>query len=144
MDIALECARLQHRLTMPPLEVEDFPDFYFPDCNAELEGSHGNGGDIVQEILSVASASNELATGQYSSYHENLWRSDQNYHQSSMNEVAAVAHDGRIDDARFLEVTDLEGELKAEKVVENLRGVKFSERYDLDQEVTRNCVPTLD
>ncbi|KAG6660012.1 hypothetical protein I3843_03G071100 [Carya illinoinensis] len=62
VDIALECARLQHRLSLPPLEVKDFPqaefgDFKMSQSTPVLESSET---DILQEILSVAQVSQEL------------------------------------------------------------------------------------
>ncbi|XP_022990012.1 NAC domain-containing protein 86-like [Cucurbita maxima] len=69
VDIALECARLQHRFTLPPLEVEGFPNSSYSDHfkmpqpvdPTMLGGSSETSTDILQEILSVAQASQELA-----------------------------------------------------------------------------------
>ncbi|XP_038875380.1 NAC domain-containing protein 86 [Benincasa hispida] len=69
VDIALECARLQHRFTLPPLEVEDYPQSGYsdhfktpqPTNPTMLGGSSEASTDILQEILSVAQASQELA-----------------------------------------------------------------------------------
>ncbi|CAK9311554.1 unnamed protein product [Citrullus colocynthis] len=69
VDIALECARLQHRFTLPPLEVEDYPHSGYsdhfktpqPTNPTMLGGSSEASTDILQEILSVAQASQELA-----------------------------------------------------------------------------------
>ncbi|XP_074570528.1 NAC domain-containing protein 54-like [Curcuma longa] len=55
-------SRLQHRLSLPPLEVEDFPHFDF-------EGSsniHNNNNALEEVLSSIASVSQELV--QYSSY----------------------------------------------------------------------------
>ncbi|CAI9110322.1 OLC1v1010325C1 [Oldenlandia corymbosa var. corymbosa] len=63
VDIALECARLQHRFTLPPLEVQDFQHAGFGDARMQPQSSYMHGSmqnhqqDIVQEILSVAQAS---------------------------------------------------------------------------------------
>jgi len=51
VDIALECARLQHRLSLPPLKVEDLPQ----DVSLD-DVSNPNEVDILQEFLSVASS----------------------------------------------------------------------------------------
>ncbi|PIN06572.1 hypothetical protein CDL12_20874 [Handroanthus impetiginosus] len=66
VDIALECARLQHRFSLPPLEVQGYPQTAFSN-NPMMSNSnvfHANIGqpapDIVQEILSVAQASQDL------------------------------------------------------------------------------------
>ncbi|XP_039031048.1 NAC domain-containing protein 86-like isoform X2 [Hibiscus syriacus] len=58
VDVALECARLQHRLALPPLEVEDYPQGglvtnYKPMPTGQMRESRHET-DILQEILSVA------------------------------------------------------------------------------------------
>lgn len=64
VDIALECARMQHRFSLPPLEVQDFSQAGLTDFNLLQSGSsHGinsNETDCLQEILSVAQASQQL------------------------------------------------------------------------------------
>ncbi|XP_051117594.1 LOW QUALITY PROTEIN: NAC domain-containing protein 54 [Andrographis paniculata] len=65
VDIALECARLQNRFSLPPSEVQDFPRI-----DPEMLQQQSNNGlhqhtsepqpDIIQEILSVAQASRNL------------------------------------------------------------------------------------
>ncbi|XP_054794305.1 NAC domain-containing protein 54-like isoform X2 [Prosopis cineraria] len=71
VDIALERARMQHRFSMPPLEVEDFPQVGIPELNMPQPSDHSGAiihgstttettTDILQEILSVAHASQEL------------------------------------------------------------------------------------
>ncbi|CAH9148024.1 unnamed protein product [Cuscuta epithymum] len=54
VDIALECARLQHRFTLPQLEVQDLPQSTF------ITNQLHQPTDIVQEILSVAQVSQNL------------------------------------------------------------------------------------
>jgi len=56
VDVALECARLQHRLSLPPLEVEDFPQDVSLDTKTSILRSNPNEVDILQEFLSVASS----------------------------------------------------------------------------------------
>lgn len=73
MDVALECARLQHRLSLPPLEVEDFPQDVSLDTKTSVLRSNPNEVDILQEFLSVASASQELINGTSSSYTAEMW-----------------------------------------------------------------------
>ncbi|KAL4385226.1 hypothetical protein GQ457_15G025600 [Hibiscus cannabinus] len=64
VDVALECARLQHRLALPPLEVEDYPqaglvtNYKMMPTGPMRESRHET--DILQEILSVAHVSQEL------------------------------------------------------------------------------------
>jgi hypothetical protein len=74
VDVALECARLQHRLSLPPLEVEDFPHDLSLDTKTSVLRSNPNEVDILQEFLSVASASQELIHGpSSSSYAAEMW-----------------------------------------------------------------------
>ncbi|GMJ01353.1 NAC domain containing protein 28 [Hibiscus trionum] len=64
VDVALECARLQHRLALPPLEVEDYPqgglvtNYKLMPTGPIRESRHET--DILQEILSVAHVSQEM------------------------------------------------------------------------------------
>lgn len=63
IDIAIECARLQRRLTLPPLEMDDFSCNSLNDSKASLSGtSRGSASqvEILQEVLSVASATRDL------------------------------------------------------------------------------------
>ncbi|RAL45776.1 hypothetical protein DM860_009640 [Cuscuta australis] len=73
VDIALECARLQHRFTLPQLEVHQdlrhgggppksaaFVTNYQDDDHQMNSYHHQQQPDIVQEILSVAQASHDL------------------------------------------------------------------------------------
>jgi hypothetical protein len=73
VDVALECARLQHRLSLPPLEVEDFPQDVSLDTKTSVLRTNPNEVDILQEFLSVASASQELINGTSSSYAAEMW-----------------------------------------------------------------------
>ncbi|KAK9115714.1 hypothetical protein Sjap_014661 [Stephania japonica] len=150
VDIALECARLQHRLSLPPLEVEDFPGVNFIDSKVSRPGSYCeniNGeSDVLQEILSVASASQELI------HHSNFQESwpGNNYTSSYMNELTLLPdHTTRSDhhigssshidqkqwgleETRFIEIGDFKEAFETEKVVENLRGVGMSHK-DLEK-----------
>ncbi|GAB4836118.1 NAC domain-containing protein 54 [Ancistrocladus abbreviatus] len=61
VDVALECARLQHRSTLPPLEtVESSSHLRMPQWSYFNSGSVRNEADILEEILSVAQASQDL------------------------------------------------------------------------------------
>ncbi|MQL76709.1 hypothetical protein Taro_009121 [Colocasia esculenta] len=136
VDVALECARLQHRLSLPPQMVDDFPTADFMDLKAQggfYREDMNNGVDILQEILSVASASQELIN--QPSYNDN-WaelmidgrvgdaqfsRTDGAGSSRSMAESYGMG-----DHTRLIEISDLEEELKEEKkIAENLRGVKM-------------------
>ncbi|XP_022893870.1 NAC domain-containing protein 86-like isoform X2 [Olea europaea var. sylvestris] len=59
VDLAIECARLQHRFTFPPLEIQDFPQSGLSHSNAFHENTN-QPSDILEEILSVAQASHEF------------------------------------------------------------------------------------
>ncbi|KAI3950312.1 hypothetical protein MKW92_011317 [Papaver armeniacum] len=152
VDIALECARLQHRLSLPPLEVDDFPEFDFTDTKDHqqqqqpMARQNTNGPDILQEILSVASASQQLINGP-NSYQE-TWAG--NYSSYLDEFVMDLPEIGQIDDqddclvgnisswgggehARFIDINDLEEEFKTDsRMVENLRGVGMSSK-DLEK-----------
>lgn len=63
--MALECARIQHRLSLPALEFNEFSDLDLTNITAVHSGiinQHNNNKEVdaLQEILSVASASQEL------------------------------------------------------------------------------------
>ncbi|URE34731.1 No apical meristem (NAM) protein [Musa troglodytarum] len=112
VDVALECARLQHRLSLPPLEVEDFPRMDLTQSKAMRSGGFQEGGsqvDILQEILSAASASDELVVD--CSYAD-MWIGTANPH---LDEFASF-----LEPTKLIEISDLEEEEK--KKVENLRG----------------------
>ncbi|OAY66168.1 NAC domain-containing protein 86 [Ananas comosus] len=149
VDVALECARLQHRLSLPPLEVEDFPPVDLMDSKvglhtAMLRDHNHNEVDILQEILSVASASQELINN--SSYTD-MWHGNTSHFEDyaslleldKRNEALQfpqieIAGSTRLigkqceedDSGRLIEISDLEEEFKEEKKkIENLRGVKM-------------------
>ncbi|KAL8166682.1 hypothetical protein V2J09_008181 [Rumex salicifolius] len=78
VDIALECARMQHRFTMPPLEVETPSQFGHPSSFNMPSSCFFNGGskmnegdDILEEILSVAQASQNLISQNDANYELN-------------------------------------------------------------------------
>ncbi|CAN6464098.1 unnamed protein product [Victoria cruziana] len=73
-DIAIECTRLQHRFSLPPLNVEELPPLEttlmrFPDMGIfqeQVTDQNNNGcqneADVLQEILSMASTSPEMTS----------------------------------------------------------------------------------
>ncbi|URD84598.1 No apical meristem (NAM) protein [Musa troglodytarum] len=141
VDVALQCARLQHRLSLPPLEVEDFSHINLTESKILHSGNHG---DIIQEILSVASASQELINNsgghdmwvganphgeeEFASFFELDKGSDgiqlpQTSFMSSLRSIARSSNVGELP-TKLFEISDLEEEFKAEeKRVENLRGI---------------------
>ncbi|KAG9442480.1 hypothetical protein H6P81_018334 [Aristolochia fimbriata] len=134
VDIALECARLQHRLALPPLQVEDFPRFDFPEMKLETTGLSGDINvhetDIIQEILSVACASQELINLPSSIYqhnNNNTWAAINHPLTDDIWRSTEKALRAEEDPGRFIDISDLEEEFKGEKIVENLRGVRMSD-----------------
>ena len=131
VDVALECARLQHRLTLPPLEVEDFPQDVSLDTKLGILRSIPNEVDILQEFLSVATASQELINGSTSSYPE-MWLGASTSSASYVNELSSLVEMGGVgtsnhhESARLqVEIADMEVFKDDKKRVENLRGVKL-------------------
>jgi hypothetical protein len=125
MDIALECARMQHKFSMPPLEVEDIP-----------QGSRTKN-DVLEEILSLNHASQELTN--HSSYSQALGDNENyapyeddftfmvstNYnHINDMSSMSYVNKTWEDLNTRSIEIGCLEDqELKAKRMVENLRWI---------------------
>lgn len=121
VDVALECARLQHRFSMPPLMVDDFPQLG--------KSQDTNGNDILQEILSVAHVSREMIN------------------QSNLSQEKYVGSYDPVDDFTF--IPDFTGpydnqvyntsmdrdEFKTERVAENLRWVGMSNK-DLEKVIS--------
>ncbi|XP_073226605.1 NAC domain-containing protein 86 isoform X2 [Cicer arietinum] len=133
VDIALECARMQHRFSMPPLEVEDFPQVSISELNSMCSGNR-NETDILQEILSVAQASQDLI---HQSNYSHPFGGNQNDFTfmvgNNYNHVNDHMSSMRYDDkawedpnTRSIEIGDLDDEFKAERMVENLRWVGMS------------------
>ncbi|MCL7046988.1 hypothetical protein MKW94_022343 [Papaver nudicaule] len=162
VDIAIECARLQHRLSLPPLEVDDFPEFDFTDSKVQHHHhqqqqqmapykQNTNGPDILQEILSVATASQELINGpsgyqetwagNYSSYLDGfsmplpeVEQIDQDHCLvGDISSSMGINKPWGVEQARFIDINDLEEEFKTDsRMVENLRGVGMSSK-DLEK-----------
>ncbi|KAG5247248.1 NAC domain-containing protein [Salix suchowensis] len=148
VDIALECARLQHRFTLPPLQVDDFPQFGFTDMKVmqqpsmqECTSTHQT--DILQEILSVAQASQELINqssfqdtwgGNYATGDHDFTFMDgkdvqHNVYSDMMMNSTRWADKPWFDpstSSRSIDMSDLDETFKAERMVENLRWVGMS------------------
>jgi len=155
VDVALECARLQHRLSLPPLEVEDFPQDVSLDTKTSVLRSNPNEVDILQEFLSVASASQELINGTSSSYAAEMWpgagpsststhyinelsslvelgvkakeEADNFYHMDCIGtSVGFASKPVHVDEpVRLVEIADMEEFKEEKRQVENLRGVRL-------------------
>ncbi|XP_059644928.1 NAC domain-containing protein 54-like [Cornus florida] len=142
VDVAMECARLQHRLSLPPLEVQDFPqvgftDFKMPPQSSSLREST-NEDDILQEILSVAHVSQELINqdtwgGIYAPDNEFSFPAHTVQTRDDMS--SSIFMDNEIREGqnpRCIEIGDLDEEFKIERGIENLRWVGMSNQ-DLEK-----------
>ncbi|OIT34598.1 PREDICTED: NAC domain-containing protein 86-like [Nicotiana attenuata] len=126
VNIALECARLQHRFVLPPLEVQDFPQADYVNYSTILPQSsydnihqNTNQTDIVQEMFSVAQASHD---------HINQDSLIGNYTQTADGFSFLPHHDNQIHD---LGSFNFDEDIKSDRIVENLRWIGMS---DMDLE----------
>lgn len=139
----MECARLQHRFSLPPLEVEDFPQVGVTNFKAPQPASTcgSTEADILQEILSVAHASQELIN---QSSVPNLW--DENYAAdddftfmtgketyynqfNNMNSLRLIDKSWEHQNTSSIEIGHLDEDFKtSERMVENLRWVGMSNK----------------
>ncbi|XP_068495509.1 NAC domain-containing protein 86 isoform X2 [Phaseolus vulgaris] len=151
VDVALECARMQHRFSMPPLQMQDldFPQVGISKLKMEQGSSSMSGSrnetDILQEILSVAHASQELINqSNYSS--QPFMNANENYaphetdftfmvgtnynHVNDMNTMNMGFVDKAWEDknTRSIEIGDLDDGFKTERMMENLRWVGMSSK----------------
>ncbi|KAM1718302.1 hypothetical protein ACFX11_026031 [Malus domestica] len=157
VDIALECARLQHRLSLPPLEVEDFSqvgltDFKTMQYSNPAPDTTSAETDALQEILSVAHVSQEMIN-QSSNLVDQTWGGnyappandfsfmvdrDAQYNQITdhMNSMRYVDHKTWGNSyTRSIEIGDLEDGFRMENTAENLRWVGMSDK-DLEKSFT--------
>ncbi|XWS75297.1 hypothetical protein CRYUN_Cryun01aG0074200 [Craigia yunnanensis] len=147
VDVALECARLQHRLSLPPLEVEDYPqvgltNYKVMRTTPMRETQHET--DILQEILSVAHASQELINptthqdawgGSCSNADDFTFMTAKGMYQNEVNEMSCPQYMNKSleeSSTRSIDISEVEGDLKMERMVENLRWVGMSSK-DLEQ-----------
>lgn len=147
--MALECARLQHRYTLPPLEMEDFPQVGVAHFKAPQPASICGSAeaDILQEILSVAQASQELANQSCSppNWTENyaaaadddftfMTAKETEYDQfNDMNPLRLIDKSWQHQNASSIEIQHLDEDFKtSDRIVENLRWVGMSNKH-LDQ-----------
>nr|KAJ0223365.1 hypothetical protein LSAT_V11C200076050 [Lactuca sativa] len=155
VDIALECARLQQRLSMPPLQVQDLPHqgatSYVDLMNMQQTTSssmrdvtttNGPQQDILHEILSLAQVSQDHINqntwgGGYSSHQEDDFSFlDDNDNNIQVQDVGSFRFMGDDQNARSIEVTGVdEQQLRSDRMVENLRWVGMSNK---DLEMTYN------
>ncbi|XP_010694967.2 NAC domain-containing protein 54 [Beta vulgaris subsp. vulgaris] len=142
VDIALECARLQHRFSLPPLEVEGSPNFGATNLSdIELcqtffnNGSTNTGGDILDEILSVAQAQQDLINQSNSNP---VMMGGQSYNSNNyvdpMNQLASSSTPVMDNTWEDMNTNRLVGmgivdELKSERMVDFSDLVVFGERH---------------
>ncbi|KAL4312909.1 hypothetical protein GQ457_01G051090 [Hibiscus cannabinus] len=142
VDVALECAKLQHRLALPPLEVEDYTHGVItnykqmptgPMCESQHET------DILREILSVAHVSRELinpiaghgdAWGASSSNNVNdsTFMTAKDMYQNQVSEMSCPQYMQKPLEESITRLIDT----SEERMVENLRWVGMSSK-DLEQ-----------
>ncbi|XP_019177519.1 PREDICTED: NAC domain-containing protein 86 isoform X2 [Ipomoea nil] len=154
VDIALECARLQHRFMLPQLEVQDFPHvvshvdsrMMMPHHHHQSSFiNHDNNPDIVQEILSVAQASQDLMNqdgwGGGGGYAPTAAADDDfsfllPHNASQFQDMGNFRFMDQLREdqngGRNIEITDFADEFKPDRMVENLRWVGMSDK-DLEK-----------
>ncbi|XVF71023.1 hypothetical protein PTKIN_Ptkin12aG0001400 [Pterospermum kingtungense] len=149
VDVALECARLQHRLSLPPLEVEDFPHVGVTNYKAMRTtpmGETQHETDILQEILSVAHASQELINS--NNTHQDAWggscsnaddftfMTTRGMYQNEVNDQMSCPQymNKPLEEYYSTSSIDIseEEDIKMDRMVENLRWVGMSSK-DLEQ-----------
>ncbi|KAJ0703686.1 putative transcription factor NAM family [Helianthus annuus] len=151
VDIALECARLQQRLSMPPLQYQDLPQqgatsyvdlMNMPQASSSMRDfstSNGPQQDILQEILSVAQVSQDLNNqntwgGGHSNHHEDDFSFLANNNSNNqMHDVGSFRFMGDDQNMRSIEVGGAHDQLGTNRMAENLRWVGMSNK---DLEVT--------
>ncbi|KAB2004269.1 hypothetical protein ES319_D11G186300v1 [Gossypium barbadense] len=145
VDVALECARLQQQMSLPPLEVEDFSQVGVANHKVMMrtapmrETQHET--DILEEILSVAHASQQLinqdAWGGSSSSngHDFTFMNTMYQHQNQINDqMNCPLYTNQSLEGSSTRSTMVQGD----RMVENLRWVGMSgkdfEQYCFMQE----------
>ncbi|KAI7740209.1 hypothetical protein M8C21_021437, partial [Ambrosia artemisiifolia] len=133
VDIAMECARLQHRLSLPPLQVQDFHHdgmTNYVDLKNIPQSSNGppisSQQDILHEILSIGSQDliNQDAWGGIDNNFSFMSNNDMNQMQGS-GSFRFMEHDQH---TRNIEIDDVDGHMKMDRMVENLRWVGMSNK----------------
>lgn len=145
--MALECAKLQHRLSLPPLEVEDFShqigvtDFKMHDHSYAL---------TQQELMiNQSSGVQDPWGGNYSNataddFSFMMTGDDNHYYDPSNNNnngMTSVRYNDKLWEgfnSRSIEIGYLDEDVKSERMVENLRWVGMSNK-DLDKVCMHIC-----
>ncbi|KAL4577839.1 hypothetical protein LXL04_013953 [Taraxacum kok-saghyz] len=148
VDIALECARLQQRLSMPPLQVQDLPQqgatsyvdlmTNIPQASNSMHDittTNGPQQDILNEILSLAQVSQDHINqntwdGGYSGHQEvDFSFLDNNSNNNQVQDMGSFTFTGDDQNVmRSIEVGGVDEQLTADRMVENLRWVGMSNK----------------
>ncbi|XP_071703538.1 NAC domain-containing protein 86-like [Rutidosis leptorrhynchoides] len=137
VDIAMECSRLQHRLSLPPLQVQDFQhngsttnyvDYKIPQSS--------NNGATMHEILSVAQLSQDHINqntwgGNYTGidYDFSFLPHNNGNHLQATSSSRFIGDDNQ--STRCIEIGDFNEQMNTNPMVENLRWYGMSNK-DLD------------
>nr|XP_016487654.1 PREDICTED: NAC domain-containing protein 86-like [Nicotiana tabacum] len=137
VNIALECARLQHRFALPPLEIQDFPQVGYVDNKMPQSSflQSTNQTDIVEEILSVAQLASQNLINQDSSWGGNscapvddfsfLPPNNNRIHDlGSFHFIEQLKEDQNV---RSPDIGDFGEDFKSDRMVENLRWIGMSD-----------------
>ncbi|XP_059285693.1 NAC domain-containing protein 54-like isoform X1 [Lycium ferocissimum] len=136
VDIALECARLQHRFTLPPLEIQDFPQVGYVD--AKIPQSNFIHQTSNQTQLASQNLINQDSWGGNSSGPVDDFsflippNNNQIPHDlDSLNFMEQLKEDQNV--IRSIDIGDFDHEdFKSARMVENLRWIGMSDR-DLEK-----------
>ncbi|KVI03036.1 No apical meristem (NAM) protein [Cynara cardunculus var. scolymus] len=149
VDITLECARLQHRLSLPPLQVQDFRHHgtsnYIENVPQSSNGpTMGSQQDLLHEILSVAQVSinQDEWVGSFAAGNDNDFSFLAN-NSNQMQDVGSFRFMGDDQNARSIEIGGLDEQMEPDRMVENLRWVGMStkdlEMNDLHDNFLDDC-----
>ncbi|XP_076894169.1 NAC domain-containing protein 54-like [Bidens hawaiensis] len=137
VDIAMECARLHHRLSLPPLQAQDFlhdgVTNYVELKNIPQSSTGptiGSQLDILHEILSIDSQDfiNQDAWGGSYAEINNEFTFMPNNDMNQMQGSESFRFMGDDRNTRSIEIDDADGQMKTDPIVENLRWVRMSNK----------------
>ncbi|KAI3712728.1 hypothetical protein L1987_71293 [Smallanthus sonchifolius] len=136
VDIAMECARLQHRLSLPPLQVQDFHydgSTNYVDLKNIPQSSNGppvgSQQDILNQILSVGSQdliNQDAWDGSYCGIDDDFSFMTNNDNQ--MQDGGSFRFMGDDQNTRSIQIDDVDGQMKTDRMVENLRWIGMSNK----------------
>ncbi|KAI3813745.1 hypothetical protein L1987_18477 [Smallanthus sonchifolius] len=135
VDIAMECARLQHRLSLPPLQVQDFGYdgvTNYVDVKSIPQSSNGppigSQLDILHQILSVGSQDHlinqDVWDGSYGGIDDDFSFITNN----QMQDGGSFRIMGDDQNTRSIQIDDVDGQMKTDRMVENLRWIGMSNK----------------